>query len=151
VTTNQDNESVFSIAHPAHARCVLCGQQNPSGLNLVFHKIAHGRVVARFSGNGCCEGYRGMMHGGIIAMLLDGAMTNCLFAHGRAGVTAKMEVVFRHPVRTDTPVTLRAWIERDRHPVYRLEAELLQDDQVKATAKAVFMDRPELNPPEDAR
>ncbi|MBN1488476.1 MAG: hypothetical protein JXA69_01045 [Phycisphaerae bacterium] len=91
-----------------------------------------------------------MMHGGIIAMLLDGAMTNCLFTHGRTGVTARMELAFRHPVRSGDGVTVRAWIEWENHPVYQLRAQLLQDGQVKATAKGMFMDRSDLSPSENA-
>jgi acyl-CoA thioesterase FadM len=92
-----------------------------------------------------------MMHGGIISLLLDGAMTNCLFARGLTGVTAKMELVYRHPVRAGSGVTVRAWIERARHPVYRLKAHLLQDGQTKATANGIFMDRRELSSPEKTR
>ena len=149
VTTDRREQSASEIAHPAQVRCVLCGQRNPWGLNLVFRKHTNGYVEGIFQGNGCCEGYPEMMHGGIISLLLDGTMTNCLFAHGHTGVTAKMELVFRHPVRADSPATLRAWIEQANHPVYRLRAQLLQDGQVKATAKGIFMDRSDLNSPED--
>jgi len=116
----------------------------------VFHQRADGGVEGFFRGNGYCQGYADMMHGGIIALLLDGAMTNCLFAQGRTGVTARMELAFRHPVRASDGVTVRAWIERRSHPVYRLSAELVQDGQVKATANGVFMDRSDLNPSEEA-
>lgn len=134
-----------AVFHPSHARCVLCGQRNPWGFHLTFHKEADGIVEGRLRGNGHCQGYPDMMHGGIISLLLDGAMTNCLFLHGRVGVTARMETKFRHPVRAGDEVTVRAWIERENHPVYRLQAQLLQDGQVKATASAVFMHRSELD------
>lgn len=149
VTTDSREQSVSGITHPAHTRCVVCGQRNPWGLNLVFHEGADGCVEGFFQGNACCEGYPEMMHGGIISLLLDGAMTNCLFAHGCTGVTVRMELVFRHPVRSGSAVTLRAWIERASHPVYQLKAQLLQDDQVKATANGLFMDRSHPNSSED--
>lgn len=149
VTIDMSEQSVSEIAHPAHARCVLCGQKNPWGFNLGFHKCADGCVEGFFPGSNCCEGYPDMMHGGIISLLLDGAMTNCLFVHGRTGVTARMELTFRHPVRAGSAVTVRAWIEQDNHPVYRLKAQLLQDGQVKATANGVFMDRSDLDSSED--
>jgi len=149
VTTESQEQAASEIASHAHARCVLCGQRNPWGFNLGFRKCADGGVEGLFPGNGYCEGYANMMHGGIISLLLDGAMTNCLFAHGCTGVTARMELAFRHPVRSGSPATLRAWIEQANHPVYRLKAQLLQDSQVKATAKGVLKDRSDLNSPED--
>jgi len=145
VTTDHRKQPTSAIGHPAHARCILCGQENPCGFNLEFHSRADGAVEGFFQDHDHCEGYAHMVHGGIIALLLDGAMTNCLFTHGRTGVTARMELWFRHPVRSDHGMTVRAWIERDSHPLYRLRAQLVQDDQIKATAKGVFMDRSDLN------
>jgi len=144
VTTNRSQESIAEIAHPIHTRCMLCGQSNPSGFNLVFRKCDDGSVEAFFQCNGCCEGYPDLMHGGFIALLLDGAMTNCLFAHGCTGVTARMELAFRHPVRANSTVTVQAWIESTNHPVYQLKAHLLQNGQVKAIGTGVFMDRRDL-------
>lgn len=111
----------------------------------MFRKCDDGSVEGLFQDNGNCEGYPDMMHGGFISLLLDGAMTNCLFAHGCTGVTARMELTFRHPVTASSAVTVRARIEQDNHPIYQLSAQLLQDDQVKATAKGVFMDRSDLH------
>jgi predicted Fe-Mo cluster-binding NifX family protein len=85
------------------------------------------------------------LYGGIVSLLLDGVMTNCLFAHGCTGVTARMELVFRRPVQSGSPATLRAGIERASQPVYCLKAQLLQDGQVKATANGAFMNRSDLN------
>jgi acyl-coenzyme A thioesterase PaaI-like protein len=36
-----------------------------------------------------------MLHGGVISSILDGTMTNCLFAHGTVAVTAELRVRFR--------------------------------------------------------
>jgi len=41
-------------------------------------------------------------------MLLDAAMTHCLFARGVQGVTAKLDVKFRHPVRVGVQANVRA-------------------------------------------
>jgi acyl-coenzyme A thioesterase PaaI-like protein len=88
------------------------------------------------------EGYPDMLHGGIICALLDGAMTNCLFAHGHAAVTAELKVRFRHPVVTKRPARVRAWIAKTFHPLHEMVAELVQEEQVMATARAKFVERP---------
>lgn len=39
-----------------------------------------GGVSTVFRGDALLEGYPGLVHGGIICALVDGAMTNCLFS-----------------------------------------------------------------------
>ena len=98
-----------------------------------------GAAVADFGCPRSLEGYPGLLHGGVISMLLDGAMTNCLFLHGHEAVTAQLEVRFRHPVILETPVQLCAWITEDHPLLFRMQAKLLQDGQIKAMAKGIFM------------
>ena len=130
--------------HPAHEFCVVCGSRNKHSLNVAFHHGSGGWVEATLSENDSLQGYPRMMHGGIISLLLDAAMTHCLFAHGQTGVTARMEVKFRHPVTVTEPVRIRAKLARSSPPAYQLRAELCQREQVKATATGLFVDRPEL-------
>jgi uncharacterized protein (TIGR00369 family) len=85
------------------------------------------------------EGYNDFLHGGVISALLDGAMTNCMFAHGYAALTAELNVRFHHPVLIGAPATVRAWIKKDLYPLFIVEAEVVQNQQVKATAAGKFM------------
>ena len=98
--------------------------------------------MASFDCRPLLEGYPGVLHGGVISALLDGAMTNCLFAQGRAAVTAELRVRFRHPVATDGTARLRAWIDRSCPPLFVLRAELRQGEQLMATAEGKFVQRP---------
>ena len=68
-------------------------------------------------------------------------MTNCPFAKGHAAMTAELNVRFRHPVATDRSATVRAWSTAAMRPLHEMAAELIQDGQVKATAKAKFMEK----------
>jgi acyl-coenzyme A thioesterase PaaI-like protein len=88
------------------------------------------------------EGYVDVLHGGVICCLLDGAMTNCLFAMGRTCVTAKLNVRFRHPVRVCRPATVRARLERGNRPLYAMRACVMQDGQVMAEGTGKFMEKP---------
>ncbi len=85
-------------------------------------------------------GYRGRLHGGVIAALLDGAMTHCLFAYGVTAVTAALNLSYRRPVSVGRRATIRAWQERDLSPLRLARAELRQDGEVKASASAKFME-----------
>ncbi len=127
----------------AHPRCVVCGRVHEAGLGLDFRLGDDGTVEAGFDCRAAYQGYGGVLHGGIASALLDGAMTNCLFAHGVAAVTAEMTVRFRSPIEVGRPLTARAWVTRVHRPLYGVRAELVQAGQVKATAAGKFMERPD--------
>jgi acyl-coenzyme A thioesterase PaaI-like protein len=123
-----------------HAGCVVCGGANERGLRLRYAPMDGNAVQAVLDCEGSLEGYGGRLHGGVIAAALDGAMTHCLFAHGRTALTAELVVKYKHPVAIGRPATVRAWLERDLGPLYLLRAELVQDDVVKAAASAKFLE-----------
>jgi len=100
-----------------------------------------GSVRATFQPDPAYEGYNGILHGGVISTLLDAAMTNCLFAHGRCGLTAELCVRFRHPVLSNSLLQLRAYVERASPPLFVLRGELRQAGQVRATAVGKFLDK----------
>ena len=141
VITETGHDTLREIRARTHANCVVCGTANGHGLRLVFRRSEDGSVQATFACEKAYEGYADVLHGGVISSLLDGAMTNCLFSHGHPCVTAELTVRFRHPVCTDTTATVRAWMEHCVPPLHVLKAELVQDGQLKATARGKFMEK----------
>jgi uncharacterized protein (TIGR00369 family) len=132
-------ERLEELRHRAHATCVVCGSENARGLHVPFRVLPDGSVEAPFECAKRLEGYPEVLHGGIIAALLDGAMTNCLFAHGIAALTAELTVRYHHPVAIDREAIVRAWIRRSVRGVYQMGAELRQDGRLAATAQAKFL------------
>jgi uncharacterized protein (TIGR00369 family) len=122
-----------------HAACVVCGARNPRGLRVPFRVLADGSVEASFPCPKDLEGYPQLLHGGVIASLLDGAMTNCLFAQGITAVTAELTIRYHTPVAVDHPATIRASLDCSAHGYHLLTAELRQDGRVAATAQAKFL------------
>jgi acyl-coenzyme A thioesterase PaaI-like protein len=127
----------------AHPFCLVCSQSNPLGLGLEFAVHDDGSVSAPFLGHSALEGFEGFLHGGMIASLLDGAMTNCLFAHGHVAMTGELKVRYRKPVIIGQGMLLRAWITWSQPPLHLLEAELKQEGCIKAIASAKFVERNE--------
>ena len=109
------------------------------GLALRYAAAADGSVSATFLGNPALEGYEGIMHGGVVAALLDGAMTNCLFAQGIRALTGDLRVRYRSPVRVAEEMTVRAWVASSWHELFNLEADLTQAGEIKARAQGKFM------------
>jgi acyl-coenzyme A thioesterase PaaI-like protein len=122
-----------------HPHCVVCGAQNPCGLCLRFLAGADDTIVADFELDRAAEGYVGWSHGGITSAVLDGAMTNWLFAHGLTGVTAELNVRFRHPVLLGQAARVTARLKNASPPLYELEAQITQNGQLKARATGRFL------------
>jgi acyl-coenzyme A thioesterase PaaI-like protein len=124
-----------------HSRCLLCGERNPFSLRLVFEADDEGGVKTRFKSHDGLQGYDEMLHGGVIAALLDAAMTHCLFHHGVQAVTGDLHVRFVNPVSCDASLEIRAWVVSSRPPLYRLRAEITQDRRIMAWAESKFIRR----------
>jgi len=122
-----------------HARCAICGATDCQDLHVCFHALPDGSVRGIFEARPDLQGYPNTLHGGIVSTLLDAAMTNCLFAHGFAAVTAELTVRFLRPVAADRPVTVSAWIEKSWRRLHLLAAELRQEGELMATAIAKFV------------
>jgi acyl-coenzyme A thioesterase PaaI-like protein len=132
-------QSRTSLRARVHPHCVVCSPDRPCGLCLSFVAGADDTVVADFELDETVEGYVGWPHGGITSAILDGAMTNWLFAHGLTGVTAELNVRFRHPVVLNEPTRVTARLKRASHPLYVLEALITQNDQLKVRAVGRFL------------
>lgn len=123
-----------------HSRCVVCGAESPLGLHVPFHARQDGSIEAIFSPRAALQGYSNRLHGGVIAALLDGAMTNCLFAHGVVAVTGDLTIRYRLPVSVDEPFVVRAQREKGRSPLHHLTAELEQAGTVRVVSRARFVE-----------
>jgi acyl-coenzyme A thioesterase PaaI-like protein len=110
------------------------------GLAQEFTLHLDGSVEGTFAGREGFEGYAGLLHGGVAAALLDGAMTNCLFAHGVEALTAELTVRYRDQVAACGKMITRASLVKSHGRLHLLCAELRQDGQVKATALGKFLE-----------
>jgi len=114
---------------------------------LRFERQPDDSVRATFPCDPQYQGYPDRLHGGIVATLLDAAMTHWLFARGLRGMTGRLNIRFRHPVRVANDAVVRAWLTRETPPVYTLSAEIDQDNRVCAVAEAKFMAEPVVHGP----
>ena len=123
-----------------HPNCVVCGTDNPAGFGLEFKLVAPQTVEAAFTCDGRFQGYRGWVHGGVVATILDGAMTNCLFLCGLVAVTAELKVRFRQPLPTGTGATVRAWLGDGFGSLHTVRATIRQDGRIAASAHGKFIE-----------
>ncbi len=134
-------ESAVSLAECCHPACVACGVWNGDGLGLRFVEEATGAVVGSFACDRRYQGYPDRLHGGVVAMLADAAMTHCLFLRGISAVTGKLKLRFPRPVEVRVDASIRATLVRNSPPVFELKAEISQAGTVRATAEGLFLEQ----------
>jgi len=144
ISVVRSDSPACELSAQLHPNCIVCSATNPRGLGQVFALRFDDSITTDFELDETCAGYRGCPHGGVASALLDASMGQWLFAHGLAGVTAELNIRFRHPIRLGEPARAIAQLTRASHPLYVLEARVVQNGQVKARATGKFVHKPEL-------
>lgn len=89
--------------------CFGCGASNVRGMRLGFVlDREQRRVTGHFRLGVEYQGATGMLHGGIIALLLDEAMGKLNRLHEAQAVTAELNVRYLRPVPTEAEITVEA-------------------------------------------
>jgi len=112
---------------------------NPFAFNLHYVQTGTDTISTTFSGGNNYEGYRGILHGGVISALLDTVMAHCLLAKSIRAVTGELNVRYLEPIATGTTLKVKAWVEAALPPLYHLKATILVDDKIVCKGKAKFM------------
>ena len=119
-------------------KCFVCGDKNPKGLRAVFsvnRKEKTIRTTYRFSET--FQGYAGIVHGGILSLLLDEAMVKLAYELDFPAVTGEITVRFRSSLYTGEKVLVHGIIERlDRRILLAKAQAEKEDGAVVAEAKA---------------
>lgn len=108
--------------------CFACGPGNPRGLHLHFESTGCGEIAAEWLPDSAWEGFRGIVHGGIVSTVLDEAMSKAVAASRIEALTVELRVRLRHNVAPARPLRVRAWIDFQRRRVTRAEATLTSAD-----------------------
>jgi acyl-coenzyme A thioesterase PaaI-like protein len=89
--------------------CFACGLRNPYGLHMVFRQD-EGTVVSDFQPHEEHQGFPGIIHGGIVAAVLDEALnrTSLLTEYPAWSMTGRLEVRYRRNVPYGPLLRVRA-------------------------------------------
>ncbi len=118
--------------------CFACGPHNPGGLHLTFRQEGD-TVVTTYTGMAHHQGFPGVIHGAVITGLLDEVMSRVPVLEGRWGMSAKLDVRFRLPIRVGDILTATAQKDGGRGSIMRTSARItLPDGRLAAEATATF-------------
>ena len=127
-----DDDTVF------HSTCFACGTENDFGLHLQFKDDTNGcscdvSIPPHF------QSYEGVVHGGIVATVLDAAMVHSLRGKSNdAPVTCRLEVRYLCAVPPGENITVRACRKGKRGRIMLADAELLSSGVCFARARGAF-------------
>jgi uncharacterized protein (TIGR00369 family) len=134
-------ERLTPMAHKAQNRCFGCGPANPGGLHLEFLLAEDGSVVCLPTIPDRFEGPVGYLHGGIIATLLDEAMSKSVRARGLTAMTRQMEINYLRPVHSEAPIRVEGRLIRSEGRKHWSEARIIDArGHALADGKGLFIE-----------
>lgn len=97
--------------------CFICGLENPVGLKLRIYEIEPGVIEATYTAPEHFQGYPGVLHGGIVATILDEISGRAHMGPSdqpRFMFTARLEVKYRKNVPIGRPLKIVGRAGKDK-------------------------------------
>jgi acyl-coenzyme A thioesterase PaaI-like protein len=97
------------LKQPNSRMCFICGLENPVGLRLKIYQIEPGVIETAYTAPAHFQGYPGVLHGGIVATILDEISGRAHMGDPSAPrfmFTGKLEVKYRKNVPTGQPLKI---------------------------------------------
>jgi len=121
-------------------RCYVCGKDNPSGLRAVFEIDKNTRtIIGRFTPRQEHEGWQGIVHGGIVAALLDESMVKLAAHLGIPAVSAEITVKFKAPAAAGEELAITGKIVKESNRLIEAEATVMRGPVLIGEAKGKLL------------
>jgi uncharacterized protein (TIGR00369 family) len=134
------------MKQPNSKQCFVCGLENPVGLHLAFYETGPGEVTANFIVAEHFQGYPGVVHGGIVASMLDelAGRAHMGIDPPRFMYTARLDVRYRKNVPVGRPLRLVGKAGKCKGRTATATAHIFDEDGILlAEAEALLVDIPE--------
>ncbi len=125
--------------------CFVCGVENAFGLGLKFYELSPGEVTAETTIAEHFQGYPGVVHGGIVAAMLDEVSARSFSGDDppRFMVTVQLSVRYRRPVPVGQRLVLKGHAIQDKGRSAIAKGEIYDEQGVLlAEADAVLANIP---------
>lgn len=120
--------------------CFVCGKRNGDGLQLDFELVGEGGIRTEFTPAKRYQGWKDIVHGGIIATILDEVMVNAAYLRKIVAVSAKLEIKLRRPAAVGERLIFHGRIVRQGAKTLNVKAWAEQENgDVVAEATGLLM------------
>lgn len=127
--------------------CFVCGEKNRYGLQATFQ--TNSDLLCSFGSVVLAENFQGwgnIVHGGILAALLDEACIYAAMSIGKQAVTAELQIRYRKPVPCGCQVTLFGEVITHRKQIVLAHSRLVLGGEICTEAEArLFLSNPSVD------
>lgn len=102
--------------------CFVCGKNNKLGLKLDFQLQDNKMIRCEFVARKEHQGFSGIVHGGIIGLIMDEAMVNLLWKLGEKAVTSEFVMRLKNPAYVGKKLIFSAGIEKQAKNIFYTKA-----------------------------
>jgi acyl-coenzyme A thioesterase PaaI-like protein len=115
--------------------CFVCGPENPAGLKLDFTFDGE-KISTVYTPRKEHQGYKDIVHGGIVATVLDEVMVKLAIELGMPAVTAQMDIRLKKAARVGERITVTAKLsEVKKKLLFAVARAELDDNTLVAEAR----------------
>jgi uncharacterized protein (TIGR00369 family) len=121
-----------------YSDCFVCGNKNDYGLKVDFF-CDKGVSRAEYVAEEKFQGYKDILHGGIISALLDEVMIKAVIAKGILVLTAEIQVKFIKPVKIREKLFLEGRVTGEQKKIFTADGTVRNSKgEIVATGKGKF-------------
>jgi acyl-coenzyme A thioesterase PaaI-like protein len=123
-----------------HSRnCFGCSSQNPIGLKIAFEVNGDG-IVAEFTSNENHEGPPGFVHGGVLAAILDEAISYVARGSMQYGIlTMRETIAFRNASPIGEKLKVEAEVTKEKNRAFVVTAKVYNQKGTIAEAEGTLL------------
>ena len=127
-------------ALPGYKECFVCGKENPFGLQITFFKDRK-EVKAEFIPESKHQGFRGIVHGGILFSILDEIMGRTAIITKRVmTLTVEINIKYRKKAPIGKKIIFTAQMIKDLGRMIEAQAQArLEDGTLLTEARGRFI------------
>jgi len=128
---------------PSYKNGFVCGKENPMGLKIEVFRDKN-IVRAEFIPGVNHQGYKGIVHGGIIFSVMDEVMSRAaMISKGILTLTVEVRIKYRKKARIGKKILFSAKMTKDLGKVIETEGKAFSEDgKCLAEAKGKFFEIP---------
>lgn len=120
--------------------CFACGPLNPIGLRMEV-SYRNNKAFSRLSIKREFQGWQNIIHGGVLATVLDEIMAHAVIHYVGHCVTTSLQITYRTPLHADQDIEVVGYVaeEKRRVAIARGEITIPESKQIIATGESKFL------------
>lgn len=121
-------------------KCFVCGSENRYGLHLRFVIGKNNIMQTEFVPLEQHQGFKDIVHGGLIVLILDEIMVNLAWKLGKNAVSAELNIRLKRAAKIGEKLIFRGWIDKEDKKIIYTKSEVKDENGsivAIATAKCI--------------